>query len=67
MFWRLGSGRAGRYMAMTPATIAMPPAQSEIMPSMRAILVRILAGVFLASLFVPLIGGVAGLGFRGGG
>ena len=43
-------------MGMTPATIAMPLAQLAIMPSMRAIFVRVLAGVFLASLFVPLIG-----------
>jgi alginate O-acetyltransferase complex protein AlgJ len=43
-------------MAMTPATIAMPAARSAIIPSIRAMLVRVLAGVFVASLFVPLIG-----------
>ena len=43
-------------MAMTPATIAMPAARSAIIPSIRAMLVRVLAGVFVGSLFVPLIG-----------
>jgi alginate O-acetyltransferase complex protein AlgJ len=52
-------------MGMTPATIAMPPAQSAIIPPMRTMLVRVLAAAFLVSLFVPLVGALRDWDFAG--
>src|SRR5579872_7052646 len=48
-------------MAMTPTSIAPAPGQTVAepavsRPSLRTILVQVLAGIFLLSLFIPLIG-----------